>query len=64
MRAYLQISGVIFAVVALAHLVRLLLAWPVVVAGLAIPLWLSGMAVVATAALSVWAFRLAGSAHR
>ncbi|HXH71205.1 MAG TPA: hypothetical protein VNI58_00100 [Mariprofundaceae bacterium] len=58
MRAYLQISGAIFAVVALAHVVRLVMGWTVQVAGLAIPMWLSGVAIVATVTLSVWAFRL------
>jgi hypothetical protein len=32
MRAYILITGVIFAIVALVHLLRLLLDWPVQVA--------------------------------
>ena len=33
MRAYILITGVIFAIVALAHLLRLLWDWPAEVAG-------------------------------
>ena len=52
MRGYLQISGVIFGVIALLHVVRLLLDWPAHVAGWAVPLWISWVAILATGTLS------------
>ncbi|MSQ50236.1 MAG: hypothetical protein EXR30_07575 [Betaproteobacteria bacterium] len=58
MRAYLKISGVVFGVIALLHLVRLLLGWPAQIASWVVPLWLSWLAFFATGVLSVWAFRL------
>jgi hypothetical protein len=58
MRGYLQISGVIFGVIGLLHVVRLLLDWPAQVAGWAVPLWISWVAILAAGTLSFWAFRL------
>ncbi|MSQ88872.1 MAG: hypothetical protein EXR32_06300 [Betaproteobacteria bacterium] len=60
MRVYLQITSVVFGVIALLHLVRLLLGWPAQIAGWVVPLWLSWLAFFATGALSVWALRLLG----
>ena len=62
MRSYIQISGVVFGVIALAHVVRLLLDWPAQVAGWAVPTWISWIAMFAAGALCVWAFRVAGRA--
>ena len=63
MRAYAQISGVIFGVIALLHIVRLVLDWPAQIAGWAVPLWISWIAIFAAGALCVWAFRLAARAR-
>jgi hypothetical protein len=63
MRAYLQISGVVFGVVALLHVARLLLGWPAQIADWAVPLWISWLAFPAAGLLSVWAFRLVGQAR-
>jgi hypothetical protein len=63
MRAYLQISGVVFGAVALLHVVRQLLDWPAQIAGWAVPLWLSWLAIAATGVLSFCAFRLVGQAR-
>ena len=63
MRAYLQISGVIFGTIALLHVARLLLDWPAQIAGWAVPLWLSWLAIPVAGGLSVWAFRLVGQAR-
>jgi hypothetical protein len=62
MRAYLQISGVIFGVIGFLHVVRLLFDWPAQVAGWAVPLWISWIGILAAATLSFWAFRLLGRA--
>jgi hypothetical protein len=63
MRAYLQISGVVFSVIALLHAARLLLGWPAQIAGWAVPLWISWLAIPAAGVLSFWAFRLVGQAR-
>ena len=63
MRAYLQVSGAVFGVMALLHIVRLLLDWSAQVAGWAVPLWVSWIAILAAGALCVWAFRLARQAR-
>jgi hypothetical protein len=55
---YLTISGTAFAVVALAHVVRALEQWSIVIGPWPVPIALSWMAAVATAGLSGWAFSL------
>jgi multidrug transporter EmrE-like cation transporter len=55
--AYRSVSGIVFAVVALAHLVRAIQAIPVSVGSTEFPVWLSWAAVVVAGSLSVWAFR-------
>jgi hypothetical protein len=58
MRAYLQISGTLFGLIALAHLLRLLRHWPIELAGNTVPLWASWVGLVLASGLSVWALRL------
>ena len=58
MRAYLQISGALFGLIALAHLLRLFRHWPVDLAGHLVPLWASWLGLVVAGALSIWALRL------
>jgi hypothetical protein len=50
------ISIAFLTVVAAAHVVRFLAAWPVIVDGLSVPLWFSGAAAVVLALLAVTAF--------
>ena len=59
MRRYIVVSGVFFALLTCVQLQRLLLRWPVLVAGVDIPLWFSGIAVIIVGSLTVWAFRAA-----
>jgi hypothetical protein len=64
MRAYIQISGVLFGIIALAHLLRLLQHWPVDLAGHMVPLWASWVGLLLAGGLSVWALRLVrGTSH-
>ncbi len=63
MQAYLQISGAVFGLIALLHIIRLLLNWPAQVAGWTVPLWISWIAILVSGALSVWAFRLVRQAR-
>ncbi|MEW5978645.1 MAG: hypothetical protein AB1898_22840 [Acidobacteriota bacterium] len=55
---YLRTSGVIFGVVALAHLFRLINHWTFQVGPWSLPMWISWFAAVVPALLSLWAFRL------
>jgi hypothetical protein len=48
------LSSLFLGLVAAAHLARLALAIPVVVGDVAIPLWMSALAVVGPGALAVW----------
>jgi hypothetical protein len=57
MKNYIAISGSIFAIVAFAHLLRIIDGWEVVVNGQAVPMTISYLAFVATGMLAVWAFR-------
>jgi len=57
MKNYIAISGSIFAIVAFAHLLRIIDGWEVVVNGQAVPMTFSYMAFVTTGLLAVWAFR-------
>lgn len=54
---YLSVSGVIFGVVALAHVYRAITEVPILVGSSAVPLWASWVAALVTGALCVWAFR-------
>ena len=58
MRPYLQISGTLFGVIAVAHLLRLFRHWPVDLAGHTVPVWVSWIGLLLTGGLSVWALRL------
>lgn len=57
MKNYTAISGSIFAIVAFAHLLRIIDGWEVIINGQAVPMTISYMAFVATGLLAVWAFR-------
>ena len=57
MRRYTLVSGLFLTLLACAQLLRLLLRWPVSVAGIDVPLWVSGIAAVIAGALAIWAFR-------
>jgi hypothetical protein len=58
MRAYLQVSSVLFGLIALGHLLRLWRHWSVDLAGHTVPLWASWLGLVLAGALSIWALRL------
>ena len=57
-KAYFVISGTIFGLVALAHLLRVVYQVPVHVGDWAFPMWLSWAGFVVPVALCVWAFWL------
>ena len=64
MRPYEVVSGVVFAVVAVAHALRAAQAWTIHVDAWSIPVWASWVAALAAASLSVWAFRRAMARRR
>ena len=59
MRAYLAVSGTLFGIVALMHVLRLVQDWPVQLAGWPVPLWVSWIGVLVAGGLCLWGFRLA-----
>jgi hypothetical protein len=61
-KAFLRISATLFALVALAHLMRLAMGWTVLIGTWALPLWPSAIAVIGAGALSFIGLRLARTA--
>jgi hypothetical protein len=56
---YELVSGALFAVIALAQLMRTVMAVPVRVGAVSVPVWVSLVAFLVTASLAVWAFSTA-----
>jgi hypothetical protein len=57
-KAYLIVSTLIFAVVAVMHLLRLVLGWSVVLGMTSVPLWVSMLAVLVSASVAIWGLSL------
>lgn len=55
-KTYCIVSGVLFSLVALAHLLRIMNGMPVQVADVAIPMLVSWIGCILPASLAVWAF--------
>lgn len=60
-RQYCVVSGVLFSLVALAHLLRILYDVPIIVDDYDVSMVLSWLGLVVPGALAFWAFRLASS---
>jgi hypothetical protein len=58
-RAYLVISGTLFGIVAILHLLRVVNNWAVVVGPWSAPMSVSWLGTLIPAVLCVWALRLA-----
>jgi hypothetical protein len=58
-RGYLAVSGSVFGLVAILHLLRVINGWEVVVGPWSAPMAVSWLGTIFLAFLSVWAFRLA-----
>ncbi len=56
-RPFTVIAIVVLGLAALAHLLRLLLGWYVVVAGVSIPMWISVLGLVVAAGLATMLWR-------
>jgi len=57
MKPFTTVAVIFLAVVGLAHLLRLIMGWSVVVNGMIVPMWVSAIALVITAVLSVMLWR-------
>jgi hypothetical protein len=57
MKRFSTIAAVVFALVALAQLLRLVLGWSIVVNGISIPLWASAIACLVAGGLAVMVWR-------
>ena len=55
---------VIFAVVALLHLLRIYMDWPVVIADWSVPTWVSWIALVVAGILAIWGLAFAARVAR
>ena len=55
---YCVVSGVLFALVALAHLLRIVNDVSILLDGNAVPMYVSWIGFIVPAALALWAFRL------
>ncbi len=58
------VAGVIFAVVALLHLLRLYMDWPVVIGDWSAPMWVSWIALVVAGILAIWGLAFAARVAR
>jgi hypothetical protein len=56
------VAGVIFAVVALLHLLRIYMGWPVVIGGWSAPMGVSWIALVVAGILAIWGLAFAARA--
>ena len=59
MNRYVQASGAFFGLLALVQLTRTILQWPVQVATVTVPVWVSGIAFLITGTFALWAMRSA-----
>ena len=58
-RTYIIVSAVVFALVAVGHLARSVLGWPVVIGSWSAPMALSWAVLIFTGALAIMGYRLA-----
>jgi hypothetical protein len=60
-KEYCVVSGILFSLVALAHLLRIVFGMPVQVDEFDVPMIISWVGLVVPTGLAVWAFRLSRS---
>ena len=58
MRSYVRLSGLLFALVALGHVVRTVRRWPLLIAGHPIPAVVSLVVAVLAGGMAFWAWRV------
>ena len=57
-KTFVLLAGVIFAIVALAHLLRIFMGWPILIDHWTVPMWLSWIALVVAGGLSYFGLSL------
>ncbi len=59
-KMYFRVTTIVFCVIALLHLARIVFGWEAVIGGWMVPVWLSGVAVLASGFLtySGWSNRI------
>jgi hypothetical protein len=62
-KLFLMIAGMVFGIVAIAHLLRACLVLPVTIGDEIVPMWVSWAAAIVTGGLSYTALRLARAAQ-
>ena len=58
MRTYVRVSGLVFGLAAVGHLLRVIRRWPLLVAGHPIPAIASLIVAVIASAMALWAWRV------
>jgi hypothetical protein len=58
LKTFTLLASVIFAMVAIAHLLRVFMGWPIVIDNWTVPMWLSWIALVVAGGLSYFGFSL------
>lgn len=61
LKEYCVVSGILFSLVALAHLLRIVFGMPVQVDDFEVPMLVSWVGLVVPAGLAIWAFRISRS---
>jgi hypothetical protein len=57
-RTYFLVTGIIFALVAIAHALRIYMDWPVLIADWSVPKSVSWIALIVAGGIALFAFRL------
>jgi hypothetical protein len=63
-RTFNVVASVIFMLVALLHLLRIYMGWPVVIGSWTVPMWVSWIALVVAGSLSYFGLSLATRSYR
>ena len=56
-KTYLLVAGIIFTLVALFHLVRIYMDWPVMIADWSVPKWVSWFGLIVAGGLAIFGLR-------
>ena len=56
-KTYFLVTGIIFALVALTHALRIYMDWPVMIADWSVPKWLSWVGLIVAGGLALFGFR-------
>jgi hypothetical protein len=63
-KSFSIVAAVIFTVVALLHLARIYMDWPIAIAGWSVPMWVSWIGLIVAGGLAFFGFRLAARNER